>query len=557
MAKTKIKTIEELMQNRDTRIQLCKHSLYLFGLYYFSHYFTHISPEFHRELCKDIQSLDTLEPRYLVACWFRDSSKTSWAKIDFTKKICYKQREYMLYWSKDKKISQDALLDISLNLQTNQRIIDDFWQLFYDTEKTEKKSKKTWVNDFLTTTWIRCRAVTTGQSPRWLVFDWTRPDHAVYDDVENNITKKSRAMTREVIEHFDELFSALAIHWTMIVCCNKISDTWSIAWLYDKFENNPKWKIFEKAVVEKWEITWKSRFVHTDIEAEEINKTKKDPKSRVASLESIKRLMNKDWRNLYEQEYLNVPLVDWERFFYIEKVDEAIVTAKEFKFKRDWNWKIWEEYDPLCDYRIGWDVSEGYWLDSSVIEVWNITTWEQAAEFESNEIPPWLLADEFIASSKNYWNCSITPERNSIGNAVITSIQEKWHWNLLTRQKVINKKAWWKENRYGWYTTATSKSKMLFDMQRDFNDWSLIIKSLPALREMRWFANWDLKVVSFDEEVSNHFDRVMGIAITNQCKLLTTWFSIQKKRVEMWEDSAATWMNLKFKWWKWRANFKR
>jgi len=54
---------------------------------------------------------------------------------------------------------------------------------------------------------------------------------------------------------------------------------------------------------------------------------------------------------------------------------------------------------------------------------------------------------------------------------------------------------------------------MLFDFQRDFNDSSLIIKSLPLLREMRAFANGDLSVTSFDDEVSNHFDRVMAMAI--------------------------------------------
>jgi len=54
---------------------------------------------------------------------------------------------------------------------------------------------------------------------------------------------------------------------------------------------------------------------------------------------------------------------------------------------------------------------------------------------------------------------------------------------------------------------------MLFDLQRDFNDGSLTINSLPLLREMRAFANGDMKAASFDEEVSNHFDRVMAMAI--------------------------------------------
>ena len=461
----------------------------------------------------------------------------------------------MLYGSLDKKIAENALLDISIELQTNQKLIRDFWQLFFD-DSAIKRSKKTWVADFLTSNWIRVQAITTGQPIRWMIFWSTRPDYVVYDDFENNRTKKSNALTRQVIEHFDEMFPAIAPHGIVVFLCNKISDTGSVAWLYDKFENNHEATIFEKAVVEGWEITWKDKYVHTDKEAEEINNNREKNK-RVMSLESIKRTMNKDGRNIYEQEYMNIPLVDWERFFDIWMIDSEILKAKEYEFERDWNWKIWEEYDPLCDYRVAADVSEWYWLDSSVWEVWNITTWEQAAEFESNQIPPWQFADELIQASKNYWDCSITPERNSIGNAVITSIQEKWQGSLLTRQKVINKKAWWKENRYGWYTNATSKSKMLFDLQRDFNDGSLIIKSLPALREMRAFANWDLKVNSFDDEVSNHFDRVMAIGIANQCKSLSTWFAIQDKKINIWQKAAPETCNPKYVWGRWKMNFNK
>lgn len=551
------KNLSELLQNKTTRIQLCKKSLYLFAIYYFWKYFTHISSEFHKDRCKVKQKLwEHWKPRYLVNCEFRWSAKTSLEKIDFIRRICYKDREMMLYGSLDKKIAENALLDISIELQTNPKIIRDFWQLFYDDKNLEKKSKKTWVADFLTSNWIRVQAITTWQPIRGLIFWPTRPDYIVYDDFENNKTKKSNALTRQVIEHFDEMFPAIAPHGIVVFLCNKISDTGSVAWLYDKFENNPEAIIFEKAVIENDSITWKDKYVHTDKEAEEINKDR-DKNKRVISLESLKRTLNKDWRKIYEQEMLNIPLVDWDRFFDIEMIDSEILKAKEYKFERDWNWKIWEEYNPLHDYRVAADVSEWYWLDSSVWEVWNITTWEQASEFESNQIPPWLFADELIQSSKNYWNCSITPERNSIGTAVITSIQEKKYWNLLTRQKVQNKKWWGKENRYGWLTTATSKSKMLFDLQRDFNDWSLIIKSLPALREMRAFANWDLSVSSFDDEVSNHFDRLMAIAICNQTKTLTTWFAIENKNSNIWESSSNKWMDLKFRGWRWVANFKK
>jgi len=554
---TKEKDIFELLKDSKARYGLCKNSLYLFGIYYFRHYFTHISPEFHKERCLFSQSLgEYWKPRYMTDCEFRWSAKTSWAKIDFIRRICYADRKMMLYWSLDKKIAENALLDISIELQTNPLIIRDFWQLFFDNDSKEKKSKKTWVADFLTSNWVRVQAITTWQPIRGMIYNAVRPDYLVYDDFENNKTKKSTALTRQVIEHFDEMFPAIAPHGIVYFLCNKISDTWSVAWLYDKLENNPEWVIYEKAVIENDEVTWKDKYVKTDREANKLNEVRTKEK-RVTSLESLKRTLNKDGRKIFEQEMLNLPVVDWERFFDVEMIDQAIEIAKTYEFEKDWNWKVWQEYNWLDDYKIAADVSEWYWLDSSVIQVINISTWEQVAEFESNQIPTWLLASELIAASENYWDCTVTPERNSIWNAVITSMQEKGYWNLLTTQKVINKKGWWKENRYWWYTNSTSKPKMLFDLQRDFNDWSLIIKSLPLLREMRAFANWDLKAASFDEEVSNHFDRVMAMAIANQTKLLQWQFAIKEKKHNIWSsEPAASWMEVKFSWWKFRAKFK-
>jgi hypothetical protein len=73
-----------------------------------------------------------------------------------------------------------------------------------------------------------------------MIYNAVRPDYLVYDDFENNKTKKSTALTRQVIEHFDEMFPAIAPHGIVFFLCNKISDTGSVAWLYDKLENNPE-----------------------------------------------------------------------------------------------------------------------------------------------------------------------------------------------------------------------------------------------------------------------------------------------------------------------------
>lgn len=526
---------------QESRLYLCSKSLYLFSMYYFSKYFTHQSAGFHKEKCNLIDKLGE-DYKYLVDCEFRGSAKTSFAKIEFIRRICFKKSKVMIYWSLDKKIAENSLLDIALELQTNQFIIRDFWQLFFD-DWNIKRSKKQGISNFLTSNWIRVQAVTTWQPIRWLIFWENRISFWVYDDFENNKTKKSFALTREVINHFNELLPALDVDWSLLFCCNKISETWSVAWLYDKFENNPEWKIFEKAVMENNKITWKDKYVKTDKEMFKINKTRKN-KNKAFSLESLKRTMNKNWQSIYEQEMLNIPLVIWERFFDLKRINDRLDELIHKKYKSVWNWLYFKKYNEVCEYKIGCDVSEWYWLDSSVIEIINIDTWEQVAEFESNLVEPSELADNLIMASELYWDCSITPERNSIWTAVIEAIKLKWKTHLLTSQSLLNKKKWWVEKiRYGWLTNNLSKSKMLFDLLKDFNEWSLIIYSKPLLREMKVFTNSDLRIASFDEDITNHFDRIMAMAITNQAKYQNFYWIIKKRvNIETEQIAKSSWV---------------
>ena len=132
---------------------------------------------------------------------------------------------------------------------------------------------------------------------------------------------------------------------------------------------------------------------------------------------------------------------------------------------------------------------------------------------------------------------------------------EKWYWYLLTTQKILNSKTKKKENRYWWNTSNASKPKMLFDLQRDFNNWDLIIFSVPLLREMRAFSNWDLKVASFDEELSNHFDRVIAMAICNQTKIRKSEFAIDNKKHKIWENASPNNIEVQYLW-RWKFKLK-
>lgn len=508
-------TIKEILLDREMRLYACSKSLLLFSLYYFPHYWSHKSSNFHKEFCSWLDSLDKWDLQYLVLCWFRWSSKTSFAKQDLIRNIVYGKKKMCLFVSYDEDTSRDNLFDVALELQTNKRLIADFWQLYYDTSN-EKKSKKTSVWNFLTANWIRVLASSVKKTIRWKAFSWWRPDYVILDDFENNDTKVSNLKTKRVINYFDELLWWLGPWAWAIFCCNKISDTGSVAWLYDKFEWDKNAKIIEKAVIENGEITWKDRYVMTDKEQYERNKMIENKREWVFSLESLKRTMNKDGRRVFEQEMLNLPMVDWDRFFDTIKVDKLLIWLKWYSYDKDWRWKVWNYYDNTCSYIFGVDVSEWFWLDSSVICVLNRDTMEQVAEYEYSYADPEMLSNEIISAHRNYWGkWLIIIERNSIWNTIIEKMKEKWMSRYMPLERVRNDVKMTYLEKYWFQSNKVTRPKILFNFKEIFESWLVWIFSVPLLQEMRWFSILDIRYKPFDplDDLTNHFDRVMAFAI--------------------------------------------
>lgn len=82
-------------------------------------------------MCALIDSLNRHEYKFLLEIAFRESAKTSYAKIDFIRNICYGWSKMMFYTCYESEASENNLLDIALELQTNKYLINDFGQLFF------------------------------------------------------------------------------------------------------------------------------------------------------------------------------------------------------------------------------------------------------------------------------------------------------------------------------------------------------------------------------------------------------------------------------------------
>ncbi len=516
------------LDSPEIRRSMGAESVFGFALCYFPELFKFDVPKFHKKWYRLLSFFDKNTGtffNYLILLAFRDSAKTTLAKIKVVRDICYKRKRLIAYVCYEKDRSGEALFDIATWLQTNALIIHDFGNLFESASSDDKKPEKKTINNFVASG-VRVTAFSIRQSVRGRIFGFERPDCYVIDDFENNVTKKSALMTRKVIDFLKELMTGLAAGAEVILLCNRISDVGSVQWLLDTAHKNPEFRVSEVAVIEAGRSTWPSKFALTDGEAAEANKAKKDPSKFVKSLESLKRTMNADRTKTFEQEMLNEALTVGDRFFDTEKIDLRIKVLQDIEWqdkdpslpnyrKKEGDWIRWGVLNKNHINVVGSDIAEGYGNDSSVIEDFDITIGKQMAEYESNLCPPEILGKYMIEEGKAGGYCLLIPERNNVGVGTIQYIKTEKYLNLY-REKTVDKISNQPVKKYGYHTNGHTKPIMLFDFKRDFEAGLIEIMSISLLREMRAFTNSDVVYANFDPEASNHFDRVMAACITWQ-----------------------------------------
>lgn len=298
-----------LLENKESRSDVCEESVLLFGVHYFPHYMTHDFAAFHRVLCDRLNFSEFF--RYMILIMFREAAKTAWAKIFILWCICYGKKHYIKYICYDVNKSKGHLYDIAIELQTNERLIEDFGQMFFEGEfeEDEQHSEKKSIAEFITSNGIKVHAGSTGISTRGDVYGPYRPDLYVLDDFETDKTKGSAKRTNEVKNYIDEILGGISVDANILFLCNRISRHGSVKYIEDKAVDNPNWKKLEVRLISRktGQIAWPAKFVKTNDEARAINASRPDPKTHVFSIEGKKADMG---TARFEQEFNNTPIDD-------------------------------------------------------------------------------------------------------------------------------------------------------------------------------------------------------------------------------------------------------
>lgn len=512
---------------RDVRVYMCEQNFALFAVYYFAEFFTYAIPDFHWQMYEDLDNFTRGKIKFLLWVMFRESAKSSIAKMYIIYCIVFQKKRFINYDSYDKGNAESALFDIVTWLQTNKKIIDDFGQLFF--EERDKKNQATVkrISEFVTKNRVKVKAYSTQESTRGRIFDKWRPDLYVLDDIETEITIKSAPVTAKIIAHIDALKAGIATDGQVLFLGNLITETGTIASLIKEAKENPAVFKYHRVDVEMdGEIVWPDKYVRTNDEALKVNSNISNRKNHKVSLEQKKKDLNANGRKVYEAEMLNNPEASGEVFFDREKIDRYLELAKVKKpIKIVGGLSIWEEYQAKNRYAFGGDTAKGVSRDSCTsagIRFSEVVTKPAlvVATYASNTIPPDLFGHEMASHGRMFGECLLAPELNNMGFATVTKLKEIYPEGKIYRQVKEDQAGKQISKDLGWEANSSNVATIYYNFRSAWNDGLIEIYCPMLLNEMRAFTRLDLENASKRGEmvsgaglVTRHFDLLRAVCI--------------------------------------------
>lgn len=302
--------VKKILANKKLRYYFLRGDLYMFGLYYFKHYFLLPSAPFHHEMTED--AMFEGGHKFLYWIMYGESAKTTWARIKIIHLMCYADyyNKRNIGWvGHDLKKAKKNVMAVSHELKGNKRLIEDFgYQFLEDPTAMRKKSKSKTFSSFSTASGVSFQGLATTGSTRGDADIQFRPDFYVIDDIENMKTARSIALTKSTIEYLEELLRGISVDCQIIILANRISKNGAVAWLEKHLDANPKALIHEVKVFKDKEhkiFSWPAKYVHTTEEADRMNELQPNKKKHVVSIEQKRHDLGS---NGFKREMLNEPV---------------------------------------------------------------------------------------------------------------------------------------------------------------------------------------------------------------------------------------------------------
>jgi len=112
----------------------------------------------------------------------------------------------------------------------------------------------------------------------------------------------------------------------------------------------------------------------------------------------------------------------------ILRIDKEVREPK-YRTGFDRNFWIWEEYKPDNTYLLSADVARGDGKDFSVFHIFKLETMEIVGEYQG-KLTPDLFANVVIDAGKEYGNCMVVVENNTVGFSVLEKLKDRNYPNI-------------------------------------------------------------------------------------------------------------------------------
>ena len=156
---------------------------------------------------------------------------------------------------------------------------------------------------------------------------------------------------------------------------------------------------------------------------------------------------------------------------HIAEIQEMVLEPK-YRTGFDRNYWIWKEYDPSKDYMISADVARGDGRDYSVFHVFNLAEMEIVAEYQG-KVTPDVFSDMLSNAGREYGNCMLVVENNSVGYSVLEKLRERNYPNIYhsiksTHEYVDQIQAESRSNAVAGFTTSSKTRPLVIAKMEEF-----------------------------------------------------------------------------------------
>jgi hypothetical protein len=191
---------------------------------------------------------------------------------------------------------------------------------------------------------------------------------------------------------------------------------------------------------------------------------------------------------LFKQEYPSTVMEAFQsgagNVFDAEKIEQAVAKVRK-PMRTTLGLTVWLEPRPGHRYMIGCDPSDGMGADYAVIDVWDLGTLEQVAQW-AGKMHPDELAKKVKSIGIVYFYAFAGVENNML-TTILYLVKTEHYPNYYTtvREDERTKK---KTEKMGWTTSSQSRDLMIDEFVIDFEDDQMRINSLLTLDQMRTFV---------------------------------------------------------------------